>query len=224
MKSVKSAVLAALVNLIICFNTAPAVVTKADEVRYACAPHGSTVYFCGEKDEDKALFAIPQTYCVEILGTEGDWYYVKYAEDNGIYRAMYGYCQKDDVMLLEKPPENIYLNLVIKVAYNTDTPEGVLPPLGTLEIDAAYYGAYKVGQKEYSYVLCNENFGYVPQSVKDYPLNDLPSTPTFGKQDDGGGAKLITALAVTGVAAAAIIILFISGKKPKLNETDVTTT
>ena len=55
--------------------------------RYARAD-ARDIYFCERKDLNYALFTIPYTYCVEILSTDGEWYYVKYAEDISHNRAL----------------------------------------------------------------------------------------------------------------------------------------
>lgn len=185
--------------------------------RYAYADLNTDAYFCKEKNEDSALFLIPQTYCVEILGEEGDWYSVRYAEDSGAYQALKGYCLKSDVVPCVKPLENLYLNMSVKVTYRTDEATNLLPALGPIEFEAAYYGAYELGKTDCSYVLCNGYFGYIPRVIENYPLNVLPDKPALAPSGDGGGkAALIAAIAVIAVAAAAILILYFTGKKRPL--------
>ena len=182
---------------------------------YAYADIGSSCWFFTEKNEKSALFMIPQTYCVQILRDEGDWYKVQYAEDAGIYKARQGYCLKDDLILLEKPLENLYLHMPVKIIYHTDSSTNLLPSLGDIEITAAYYGAYSFGKTACSYVLCNGNFGYITGAIEDYPLNELPDRPTIAPVNNKrSNTTLITALVITAVAAVAIIILYFASKKP----------
>lgn len=202
-----------LCTILIFFSRFAAFPAEAQTARYAYADLGSEVYICSEKNEDSALFIVPQTYCVEILGDDGTWYYVKYAEDNDVYRAVYGYCLKGGLVLTETPLENLYLNVTLKVIFRNDQPSGYLPPL-EMELTAAYYGEYNLGKTKLSYVYCGEKFGYVTERVENYPLNDLPQ-PTVGPIDDkpdDGNAMLIAALTITLAAAAAIAVLYFSGR------------
>lgn len=223
MKVFKAALCLALTAFIFLFPTlgfygagtlASAEAAEENHARYAYVDMETQAYFCTEKNGDSALFLIPQTYCVEILGEEGDWYKVTYAEDSGVYKALKGYCLKSDVVPCESPLENLYLNLTVKVVYRTDEVTSLLPGLGSIEFEAAFYGAYEIGKSNCSYVLCNGYFGYIPRSIEDYPLNPLPSKPTLTPPQDGGGkAVLIAAISVIAVAAAAILILYFTGKK-----------
>lgn len=184
--------------------------------KYAYADLGSEVYFYSAKNEESSLFIIPQTYCVEILGTDSGWYYVKYAEDDGLYRALYGYCRMQDVVPIDTPLENLYLRMTVTVTYTTDSPNNMIPPLENIEIPSAYYGAFTVGTTSCSYVLCGENFGYIPGSVINYPLNQLPSTDTLGPADPTPvNTTFITAIVITGVAVAAIAILYFTGRNTR---------
>jgi len=221
MRVLKAAVLLALTTFIILFPSGGGAYADAPQTvkTYAYVDLGSEVYFCNAKNEESALFIIPQTYCVQILGREDDWYYVKYAEDNGIYRAVYGYCPTSDLVLTDEPLENLYLHYTITVIYRSDSATSLLPGLKDIEITAAYYGAYTVGKTTCSYVLCNDNFGYIPDTVDDYPLNKLPDSQTIAPAPEPqSNNTLITALAITGIAAAAIVILYFTGRKPKSPE------
>lgn len=216
MKFIKTALCFALTILILSPLTA---VLSADAKisGYAYVDIGSTVYLCSEKSEESALFAIPQTYCVQLLGEDEGWYYVKYAEDSGAYRAVYGYCLKNDVIRINEPLENAYLNYTLPVTYKSDQISGFLPSL-EIELTAAYYGEYTLGKTSLSYVYCGEKFGYITEQVTNYPLNDLPK-PASGKIDEPkneNSAMLVTALVITLAAAAAIAVLFFSGRKKPL--------
>lgn len=188
----------------------------AAAARYARAD-SREVYLCSQKTAESALFAVPYTYCVEILSSDGEWYYVRYAEDNGIYRAVYGYCLISQLTVVDEPPENIYLYMPVTVTYKTDTPAGSLPVLGELNVTAAFYGTYYSGPTAYSYVLYEESYGYIYGANDDYPLNELPSVAeeTPEKKSD---TKLIVALALTAFAVAALIIIYLTGRKRSYNQ------
>ncbi|MCI9408026.1 MAG: hypothetical protein HFK06_06715 [Clostridia bacterium] len=185
--------------------------------RYARAD-AKDVYFCERKDLKYAMFTIPYTYCVDILSSDGEWYYVKYAEDSGLYRALYGYCLAENLTPVETPPENKYLNMTVTVTFKADTPPvGSLPVLGDMTVTAAYYGTYYAGASAYSYVLYDGNFGYVYGANDDYPLNKTDETvdPTPAPAPKEKNSKLVIALALTAVAAAALIILYFASRKSR---------
>ncbi len=224
MKYFKAALLFALITLISVIPCFTRTTASADVKLYAYAEEAGKTYFCADKKLETALFAIPETYCAEIIGEEGEWYKVTYARDEGSYRALRGFVLKNSVLVSETAPHNTYLNMTITVVYRTDSATGSLPALGEIEVSAAYYGEYKAGQTAYSYVYCSESFGYVPQTVTDFPLNELPKkTPVTVPEETDGAARLITALAVTAAAAAAVIIIFVTGKNkvPKLKNASV---
>lgn len=174
------------------------------------------VYFCEKKDLNYALFTIPYTYCVEILSSDGEWYYVKYAEDNSLYRALYGYCRTENLTPVSQPPENVYLNMPVTVTYKTETPSVPLPVLNELNVTAAFYGTYYLGASAYSYVLYDGTFGYIQGANDGYPLNEIPdpSPPAEDPPENGEtNTTLIVALVLSGLAAAALLILYFSGKR-----------
>lgn len=186
--------------------------------RYARAD-SRDIYFCDKKDLNAALFTIPYTYCVEVISTDGDWYYVKYAEDAGIYRAMYGYCLKEHLTIVDEPPENIYLYMPVTVTYKADSSAGSLPVLNELTVTAAFYGTYYSGASAYSYVLYEDSFGYIYGANDGYPLNELPAEEPPAeepkKDKESSNSKVLIAVILAGLAVAAIVILYFAGKKSK---------
>lgn len=184
--------------------------------RYARAD-ARDIYFCTDKDLKYRLFTIPYTYCVEILSTDGEWYFVKYAEDAAPYQARYGYCLSENLTPVETPPENIYLNMPVTVTYRTDTPASSLPVLNELNVVAAFYGTYYVDAAAYSYVLYEGTFGYIYGANDNYPLNEIPvEEPPVEEPTNTGGssnAKLITVLALAGIAAAVLVVLYFTSRK-----------
>ena len=102
-------------------------------------------YFCTSADLATGIFAVPYTYCVEILSEEGDWYRVKYAEDYGIYRAVYGYVQKSDFEVLSEAPQTVYLYKSVSVTFSQDAPAGNLPVIDAITVTAAFYASFYSG-------------------------------------------------------------------------------
>ncbi len=190
--------------------------SEAETAVYAYADEGSEVYFYDENKQ--ALFIIPQTYCVRVLGREGDWLRVRYAEDEGLFVHIDGYCLADALKECEAPLENLYLKRTVTVTYTTSLapPEPLSPPKPK-EFAAAYYGAYKVGDADCMYVYIDGDFAYIKGSIGYYEKNELPqpSQPTFAEGDGGVNAALICALVLTFVAAAAIIVIYFTGKRQK---------
>lgn len=188
----------------------------AEEETYGFAQASTKeVYFCEKKDLNFVLFTVPYTYCVEILARDGDWYRVKYADDNPPYRAVYGYCKTDNLLPLTLPPENVYLNMPVTVTFKPDTPSTSLPVLDELNVTAAFYGNRRLGEENYSYVSYDGSFGYIYGANDDYPLNEL-TEPADEKSPEKGevNTTLAVALVLAGLAAAALLILyFTKGRK-----------
>lgn len=188
--------------------------SQADTYRYARA-NVRTAYFFTDKDISTSLFAVPYTYCIEILRDEGEWYYARYGADEGIYRALYGYCRKSDFVALEEKPEVTYLNKTVTVTYTTGDDMGSLPVLGEINVEAAFYGSYYSGATAYSYVYCQGTFGYIPGANDDYPLIDPEDngdneTPP---EEENINVGLISALVICALAAAAIAMLYFTTRK-----------
>lgn len=183
-------------------------------MRYARAD-SRTVYFYDEM-EGKSLFAIPYTYCVQVLETVGDWYRVKYAEDTGNYKALYGYCRKANLTLVDEPPENIYLNKTVTVTFKQDLGNSYLPSLSELNVDAAFYGTLYWGDSAYSYVKYGNEFAYVYGANDDYPLNEIPvEEPPEQPKAKGANVKTILIIVLIAVAALALVILYFTGRTAK---------
>jgi len=215
-----SAAICALIAFIAGINNFISVSAEETLPPYAYVDLGAVAYLCSEKDEKTALFAIPQTYCVEIISKEDGWYKVKYAKDEGIYRAVFGFVAENDIIPTDELLEKAYLNLPVTVIYRTEAPDKISGTLCEKEYTAAYYGQYVSGKTAYSYVYLDGEFGYVSDKIPngEYPLNPLPTAPTTAPatEKEGANAKVITAIAVTAIAAAAILILYFTGRKKTL--------
>ncbi len=190
----------------------------SDSYSYAQAVT-TTAYFFKEKDLSSSLFAVPYTWYVRVIRGDGQWYYVQYAEDEGLYRAMYGYVLKDDFVLLEDPPAVTYLFKSITITYSAGDENSSLPALGEIEVEAAFYGTYYSGATAYSYVLCEGSFGYIAGANDDYPLNDLPSgeetEDPSNEGERGGSGGLVTAVIIVALVAGAIVLVYLSSRKKK---------
>lgn len=173
-------------------------------------------YFFTRKDLSSSIFAVPYTYCVQVIRDEGEWYYVKYAEDSGIYRALYGYVLRDDFTILSEKPDVTYLYKPVTVTYRADDSSSSLPVLGEITVEAAFYGTFYSGATAYSYVLCQGTFGYIQGANDDYPLN-ITEEDKPGKDEEPNGESvnsgMVTAIVLVALAAGALILLFVTTRK-----------
>ena len=217
--------LAAAIILAACINQ-PVLQTNAENYLSFARAETRYAYFYSTKNQSSALFTIPYTYCVQVLSEDGEWYYVKYADDYGCYRAVYGYCLKDTLTVVSGVPSPVYLYKEVQVTYNADASDSSLPVLSELTVTAAFYGTFYSGPTAYSYVLCNGSFGYIEGANDDYELVDYKTDD----EDDGGisdsdsdadesgdeGSNKITAVVILAMlAAATVIILLLSGNRKK---------
>lgn len=202
-----------------------AVAEESVSATYARAT-GKEAYFFSDKSLSSSLFAVPYTYCIEVVRSDGDWYYAKYGEDYGAYRAVYGYCRQSDFKVLSSVPETTYLYKTISVTYSAGEGQTSLPALGDMTVEAAFYGTYYSGATAYSYVLCNGSFGYIEGANDDYPLISDESEETEDGDDETSdesdedenataNAGLIAALIICALAAAALVMLIITARKPR---------
>ncbi len=211
----KRLIIALLLAAVLLFSVNTYIPTQADTTRYARADV-RTAYFFSERDLSTSLFAVPYTYCIEILRDDGEWYYAKYAADAGIYRAVYGYCRKSDFVELVETPQVTYLYKAVTVTYSTGSGGGSLPVLDEINVEAAFYGTYYSGATAYSYVYCQGSFGYIEGANDDYPLIEDEDDGGETPPDDGSpeiSAGLISAIVISLLAAAALIMLYLTTRK-----------
>ena len=188
----------------------------AASAQYARANHDEAYFYSEDK---KSLFAVPKNYYVEVLDEEGEWYKVQYAEDAGLYKTLKGYCKKLDFTLETSVSDKIYLNKTITVTYNAPENNSSLPTLDNLKYEAAYYGYYKHGGEDYSYVYCQGSFGYILGKFEDYE----PNTPAFANSGgtESGGAGLnfasIAFIVIASLAIVVILIIYFTTKKPRID-------
>ena len=212
----KRLIILLLIIACIASSGAPYATANADSYRYARA-NVKTAYFFTDKDISSSLFAVPYTYCIEILRDEGDWYYARYGADEGIYRTIYGYCRKSDFDVVDGTPTVTYLYKSVTVTYSTGDDTGSLPVLNEINVEAAFYGTYYSGATAYSYVYCQGSFGYIRGANDDYPLN-LPDDEGGAdepqpEEEEGMNVGLISALVICALAAAAIAMLYFTTRR-----------
>lgn len=221
MKYIRTALILALTTLIALLSPLSLSLTARGDgesiLRYAYVKEGVEAYLCAEKDIKSALFAIPETYCVELLHEDGEWYYCRYARDEGDYREKRGYCLKKDLTPIAEPLENEYLNYTFPVKFSAEQGSSQIPPF-SIELTAAFYGNCRIIASPLSYVYCNGEFGYVAQTVTEYPRNEVPQPviSTDVEQEPSSNGALIAAVVITVVAVLAVAILYFLGKRPKL--------
>ena len=179
-------------------------------------------YFCTEKSETTSLFAVPYTYCVEVLRDEGDWYYSRYLSDVGVYKSVYGYCRKEHFDPEYGTPSATFLYKTVKVSFSADGNASSLPVLGEIALEAAYYGTYEAGGVFYSYVYCQGSFGYIEGKYDDYELNiPTPKPDDKGDGTDGGGSTLnfatIAFIVIASLSVVVIMIIYFTTRKPRID-------
>lgn len=182
-------------------------------------------YFFTEKNTSTAIFAVPYTYCVEVLRDDGEWYYARYANDSGIYKALYGYCKKDEFSPESEVPQVTFLYKTVTVNYSVSGGNSSLPVLNEIAVEAAYYGTYYSGASAYSYVYCQGSFGYIEGANDDFPLN-TPAEAN-GKDDGKGGGitenksglsfAAIAFIVIALLFATVILIIYFTTRKPGID-------
>lgn len=188
----------------------------AEETAYARA-NVSDAYFFLEKDLTTSVFIVPYTYCVQVLREDGDWYYAAYASNNGFYKELKGYCRRADFTPLASKPDVTYLYKTVTVTYKSGEGTSTLPVLNEINVEAAFYGNFYSGATAYSYVYASGSFGYIKGAIDDYPLNITEEKPTDEPPDEVKGSNLnvglIIALAICGLAALALVMLYYTSRK-----------
>lgn len=206
--------------LISAFSAVPQPVYAAPN-KYARAVVRDAYFFTEKNTPSSSLFAVPYTYCVEIIRDDGDWLYVRYAADAGIYRALYGYCRKEDFAIVSGVPTVTYLYKPVTLNYSASNAPTTLPTLGEIALEAAYYGTYYSGATVYSYVYCQGTFGYIEGANDDYELNSTEQTPTNGNGEESGNGKktgwsagAIAIIVIGAILITVVLVIFFTARKP----------
>ena len=196
---------------------------RADERVFAMTDEKNLTYICTAKSSATAIFAVPYTYCVEIISGDGEWYYVKYADESEGYRPVYGYCLKEHLTVLSEPPQNVFLVKHVKVNFCQQSGSPSLPTITDIMVNAAYYGVYYQAGMAYSYVYYNNSFGYIQGANDDYIRNTLPASgdnfipPDYVEQPakKENNVKLAVAVILTALAVVLLTLLYFTGKRKK---------
>lgn len=201
---------------------APCPVAFAASPQLYARAKNEEAYFYSE-DRTKSLFAVPETYCVEVLSEDGEWYRVRYADNVGIYKELKGYCKKKDFTLEDGKPPVTYLYKTVTVTYKSEVTNSPQPTLPEIAFEAAYYGYYRVGGDFYSYVYCQGSFGYINGKNDDYE----PNAPAFanGGGTEGGGTESgsnlnfasIAFIVIASLSVVVILVIYFTTKKPRID-------
>lgn len=217
MKGIKFAICCLLAALISIF---PFTSVKAKAATVYARADARDIYFCKDKNST-ALFAVPYTYCVEIISTDGDWYYVKYGESNNVYEPLYGYCKSENLTPVDEPPQNKFLFYTVPLTFRTDSYGSSLPASNELTVNAAFYGTYYSGGFAYSYVRYNGNYYYTAGANDDYPLNEIPSVGVSGPPPEttdppsSASDKVIIAVVIAVIAGAVLVVIYYTSRRSR---------
>lgn len=131
---------------------------------YACILEES--FFYSVPDDSSGLFLLPQTYYVRLLEYGNEYSKIEYQTDDGRVRKLVGYAKTAQLTFVDYVPVNPYLFYAFDVTYTLDTAYGVSSSfLDQITMTCIYYGDYRIGSKNYCYVLRDGQFGYVPKPV-----------------------------------------------------------
>ncbi len=204
---------------------APAAAASAEDgKRYAVAATEDVWFYAGESEEER-LFLIPATYYVRVL-EEGELYCtVEYQADDAPYKKLLGYCRTEQLLFVSFVPVRPYLRKQVTLTYTLPDAGGLGDAeLGAVERTFAYYGARTEGGQLYYYVFDGERFGYVPaETPVEYERNDDylqavsgggEADPAPQEQKSSVGGVQIAVICVLCVAAVAVAVLVLRGKKP----------
>lgn len=193
------------IALIYALNATP--LAFADDDAYLAKPVSRECYFFSDKDLSTALFAVPYTYCVQVIKEDGEWLYASYADDVGNYKKVYGYCRSEEFEKVTSKPKSQYLIKTVTVTFSASVGAGAFNPPQDLQVEAAYYGDYKHGANSFSYVLCRNSFCYIMGANGDYPLNEYENqTNDDGAKEDKNTPSNNTALIIFIVILVAALI------------------
>ena len=210
----------AIICVILIMTASPFSSVYAASPPYARA-NNTEAYLYAKKNEPP-LFAVPYTYCVQVLRDEGEWYYVRYADAAGVYEAVEGYCEKINFDPEYDTPTITYLYRPVTLSVPAGETPPFVPAAAQLSLDAAYYGAVNWAGKLYAYLLCHGSFLYVKDDFGDYELNLPTHTPDDnGGNAEGGGTGLnfasIAFIVIASLSVVVILIIYFTTKKPRID-------
>ena len=179
------------------------------------------VWFYASADEEEKRFLLPETYYVRVLERGETYCTVEYLTDDAPYKKLLGYCRTDALTFVDFVPERPYLRRQITVTY-------ALPQTGdlgtedflTVQRTFVYYGDRYEEDGLYLYVLSYNEFGYIPaEAPPDFERNTDYLTAVSGSTQepdpgaDGANAVQIVVIVLACVAALAVALILLRGKK-----------
>ena len=210
-----------------CLLFAPAHSASAASYGYAVAD-APDVWLYEDADGTTPLFILPYTYYVRVLSSEGEFSRVEYAADREPYRAIQGYCRTETLTPVNFLPENPYLRYILEINYTISDMGGVgSADLVSFTREVAYYGHFYENGQLYFYVRYRADgiyqFGRLPYGHElDYERNTDYLDAVFSPEGGGGepalSAVAIALICVGSVAAVAIAVFVLRGRKPAVQE------
>lgn len=138
---------------------------SAESEVYACVTGENTGFYSSKGSS--LLFILPQSYYVRVLAKGEEYSYVKYLDDYGGYKSVYGYCKTDELLFVDYVPLRPYLYHSFEAVYSlvgsdeTSSDTG----LSTITYTCRYYGYVNKDSSMLAYVYVNGSFGYIPLSL-----------------------------------------------------------
>ena len=130
---------------------------------YACILTDEA-FFYSAKDEKRGVFLFPKTYYVKILEVEPEFCKIEYLYDDTYVQKLVGYAKTSDLTPVPYVPKRPYLYRLIDVHYTIGGANSQASGfLDQITITCAYYGDYRIGSQDYSYILRDGSFGYIPK-------------------------------------------------------------
>jgi len=142
--------------------SSPEKIAAADSAVYACVYKEDTLLYSDEA-ASSPLFVLPQSYYVLVLAKGEECSYVKYLEDYGGYKSVYGYVKTSELLFVGYTPLRPYLYKSFDVRYSLDNSSPDYS-LSGITYTCRYYGYLLSGESLSAYVLINDSFGYIPLS------------------------------------------------------------
>lgn len=215
----KRLILALCIFAALLIPAAPLSAAAEESGEYAVAL--GEVWFYASADEEAKCFLLPETYYVRVLERGETYCTVEYLTDDAPYKKLLGYCRTDALTFVDFVPERPYLRRQITVTYT-------LPQTGdlgtedflTVQRTFVYYGDRYEEDGLYLYVLSDNEFGYIPaEAPPDFERNTDYLTAVSGSTQepdpgaDGANAVQIVVIVLACVAALAVALILLRGKK-----------
>ncbi len=145
---------------------------------------------------------------MKVLSTEGEYCRIEYLYDSAYTKKLTGYAKTDELTFVDFTPNEPYLYHVFEVRYTIDgTFGGDDSFLDQITLSCAYYGDYKIGSKNYCYVLRGDSFGYIPKPNDLSFAKNTEYADYLAQQSSPSEEPIETKEEEEGMSAAQIAIL-----------------